>query len=333
MSTHISNPDLLTIKDNWPGTPLDEKGRFVNHEHPFEPKFSDLIKWVTGPKPQKKAKKEDDFSPETDDSGAFLEGDEDCIVWLGHASFYIRLSGITFLTDPVFYNIPFTRRISHIPIAPEKLRGIDYLLISHDHRDHCQKQSLQLLAKNNPKMKVMAGLEMEMVLEEYTGGLPVQTAGWYQQFRMAHEEVELFFLPSRHWGRRHLTDTNKRLWGAFVFRHKGKTIYFSGDTGYGSHLKEVKELFEEGVDVCIIGIGAFRPEWFMSPNHISPSDAVKASNEMGARYFIPMHYGTFDLSNEPSGEPIGIARRLADEGRLKGTLCEPVLGRPVDKIF
>lgn len=333
MPNNVSNPDLRTIKQDWQGNPLDKNGRFVNHEYPFWPHTSDILKWMLEPKPQKEAKKQDTYQPDAVGSADFLTGAEDCIVWLGHASFFIRLSGVTFLTDPVFYGIPFVKRIAPFPFDPEKLTDIDYLLISHDHRDHCQKKSIRLLAQNNPDMKILSGLNMTMLLDMYTTGLPVQEAGWYQQYRLDHVGVEAYFLPSRHWSRRHLTDTNKRLWGAFVIRTPDITIYFSGDTGYGSHLEEVKQLFPEGIDVCIIGIGAFRPEWFMSPNHISPRDAVKGCNEMGATTFIPMHYGTYDLSNEPPSEPIEMVRRLKDEEILQANLREPVLGKPIDEIF
>ncbi|MGB5977577.1 MAG: MBL fold metallo-hydrolase, partial [Cyclobacteriaceae bacterium] len=237
MPKNTSNPDLPTIKEGWQGNPLDDKGRYQNHEYPFWPHTSDLLKWVREPKPQKEAKKQDTFRPESDSSGDFLEGTEDCIVWLGHATFYIRLSGVTFLTDPVFYSIPLVERVAPFPIDPARLTDIDYVLVSHDHRDHCQKKSLRLLAAGNPGMKVLSGLNMTMMLDMYTEGLPVQEAGWYQQYQLDHAGVEVYFLPSRHWSRRHLTDTNQRLWGAFVFKTPEKTIYFSGDTGYGSHLK------------------------------------------------------------------------------------------------
>jgi L-ascorbate metabolism protein UlaG (beta-lactamase superfamily) len=147
----------------------------------------------------------------------------------------------------------------------------------------------------------------------------VQTAGWYQQFNTDSQMVKISFLPARHWSRRGLSDTNRHLWGSFVVEAGGKKIFFSGDTGYGNHFKQVGSLFN-GIDICIIGVGAYKPEWFMSPNHISPSDAVKAANEMNAKICIPMHYGTFDLSDEPMGEPEKILLKEKEEARLDAEL-------------
>jgi L-ascorbate metabolism protein UlaG (beta-lactamase superfamily) len=144
---------------------------------------------------------------------------------------------------------------------------------------------------------------MDNILRQWNVKNELQTAGWYQKYNTTHTQVEVFFLPARHWSRRGLTDTNKRLWGSFLLQTNDTKIYFSGDTGYGSHLKEVKDLFGD-IDYFICGIGAYKPEWFMHPNHISPKDALKAANEMQAKYFVPMHYGTFDLSDEPISEPI-----------------------------
>jgi L-ascorbate metabolism protein UlaG (beta-lactamase superfamily) len=109
-------------------------------------------------------------------------------------------------------------------------------------------------------------------------------------------------MPAQHWAKRGLFDYNEHLWGAFVIQSENITIYFSGDTGYNTHLKEVGDYFN--VDYCIIGIGAYQPEWFMKQNHISPKDALRAAEEMRAKKMIPMHFGCFDLSDEPVMEPI-----------------------------
>ena len=128
-----------------------------------------------------------------------------------------------------------------------------------------------------------------------------------------------------------MSDENKRLWGAFLIRSKDKTIYFSGDTGYGSHFKEVKELFGN-IAVAIIGIGAYKPEWFMHPNHVSPQDAVKGFHEVGAKIFIPMHYGTFDISDEPVGEPLRIVEALERENKIQGKVKALSLGESFEEF-
>jgi L-ascorbate metabolism protein UlaG (beta-lactamase superfamily) len=109
------------------------------------------------------------------------------------------------------------------------------------------------------------------------------------------------------------------LWGAYVFRTKNKTIYYGGDSGYGNHFADAKKLFST-IDIAILGVGAYKPEWFMHPNHISPQDAVKAFHDLGAKTFIPMHYGTFDISDEPVGEPARLLKELEKNKAINGEL-------------
>ena len=93
-------------------------------------------------------------------------------------------------------------------------------------------------------------------------------------------------------------------------------MYFSGDSGYGSHFKQVGQLFP-GLDVALMGAGAYAPRWFMGPNHQDPAQAVSAFHDTGAKILVPMHYGTLDLSDEPVGEAPTLLRQLATAGRLQ----------------
>jgi L-ascorbate metabolism protein UlaG (beta-lactamase superfamily) len=321
ITSFTSNPKLKTIlpPERWKGTPVDEKGLFANHEFPFWPKFGDVWKWQTTANPDKTAKKTETFKLQIHKGDSWLTAKEDMIVWLGHASYFIRLAGKTLLIDPVLGDLSFmVKRISELPVAPEKLANMDYILLSHDHRDHADEASMKLIAPLNKNAKYLTSLKLDTLLGEWTGSKDIQAAGWYQEYE-TDESLKITFVPTRHWCRRGLTDTNQILWGGFVIQGAGKTIYFGGDTGYGSHLKEVKEIFGE-IDFYLVGVGAYKPEWFMSPSHMSPQSAVKAANEMEAKTMIPMHYGTFDLSDEPTGEPYRILQDLEKSGKIKGKL-------------
>jgi L-ascorbate metabolism protein UlaG (beta-lactamase superfamily) len=312
------NPTLYTCKTGWPGTPINAHGRFVNHEHPYIPALSAVLKWKLGPKPQQHEKAADTFRLKIQHQTNFIHDTADCIVWLGHASFFIRLAGINMLIDPIFYDIPFTHRYTPAPFTPDVLPPLDYLLISHDHRDHCQEESIKKIIKLNPSAAILTGLRMEKLLRPWAGRAPIQTAGWYQQYTTS-PALNIYYLPTRHWGKRGITDTNKRLWGAFVFQTKDHTVYFSSDTGYGSHFSDARKIFPN-IGTAIIGVGAYKPEWFMHPVHISPTDAVQAFHELGAKVLIPMHYGTFNLSDEPIGEPVRVLRALEAAGKIQGEL-------------
>jgi L-ascorbate metabolism protein UlaG (beta-lactamase superfamily) len=312
------NPTLYTCKQGWPGTPMDGMGRFMNHEYPYTPALSNVLKWKFGAKPQQQEKQADTFRLKTQHDTHFIEDTTDGIVWLGHASFFIRLAGINILIDPIFYDIPLTQRYTPAPFTPEMLPPLDYLLISHDHRDHCQEESIRRILALHPSASILTGLQMEKLLRPWAGRAPIQMAGWYQQY-LTSPTLNIYFLPARHWAKRGIFDTNKRLWGAFVLQSQHHTLYFSSDTGYGSHFADAREVFPN-IDIAIIGVGAYKPEWFMHPVHISPADAVRAFHDLGAKVLVPMHYGTFNLSDEPIGEPVRVLRALEKQGKIQGML-------------
>lgn len=323
---YVSNPDLsgMQLPFDWKGTPVDKNGRFVNHEFPHVYSFLELLKWKFQRNPQKAEKEADTWYPEIVHNDQFLQSGEDCIVWFGHASFFIRLAGVNILIDPVFYDILLIKRRTPFPIDPAKLRGLDYILVSHNHMDHCDKRSLQLLAENNPQATYLTGLKMDGLLEQFTGSKQVQAAGWYQQYD-TEPRIKVFYLPARHWSKRGLRDVNSQLWGAFVIQGGGKTIHFASDSGYGSHFKDVGRIFPV-IDYSIVGIGAYKPAFFMAQAHISPADAVKAVNDMNAKVMIPMHYGTFDLSDEPMSDPIKVLQGLEQQGAIHGCLEQLKIG-------
>jgi L-ascorbate metabolism protein UlaG (beta-lactamase superfamily) len=324
MSTQQLNPALSFIRSDWDGNPTDANGRFLNHEFPFTTGFKDVWKWQTGPKPYREAKKRDTWKPALHQDATVLHSQGDCLVWLGHAWFFMRIDGINILLDPVLYKIPLVKQIVENPFQAHAFPPIDLLLLSHDHRDHMDKRSITELAKLNPEMQIVTGLKMTTLLRKWCRN-PIVEMGWYQQFHLPGTSLKLTYLPTRHWSRRYLNDTNTRLWGAFMLQNNTRTIYFGSDSGYGSHFKELNTLFPN-IDIAMLGIGAFRPEWFMHQAHMSPWDAAKAFNDSGATTFLPMHYGTLDLSDEASGEPISVIRQLEADKQISGNVLVPNIG-------
>lgn len=308
-----SNPELNTIKEGWDGNPMDNEGFYVNHEFPFNNDFTRLIKWQLDKNPQKDEKKSDTFRLKVRDANAFLNSKQDGIIWIGHSTFLIRMNGKLIITDPIF-TVPsfFMKRFSKLPIKPESIQNLDFILVSHDHYDHLNKESIELLVKNNPGVKILAGLEVGKFMTDWLNGCQYQEAGWYQQYDITPDDITITYLPTRHWSSRGIGGVNNRLWGAFMIQSESYSIYFGGDSGYGSHFAEVNELFG-APDLAIIGIGAYKPEWFMGPAHTSPSDGLKGAVDMKATAILPMHYGTFDLSDEPIGEPYREIHRIHKE--------------------
>jgi L-ascorbate metabolism protein UlaG (beta-lactamase superfamily) len=301
---YINNPLLktLTAPSDWRGTPVDLKGRFINLYHPFYPSTIDLIRWKFQRNEFKIEKKAEIWNPPVFKDYSWLDESDDIIVWIGQSTFYIRINGISILTDPVFGDILSVKRRSDIPLDIRRLTNLDYVLVSHDHRDHLDGNSLRMLSEINPNVKYLAGLNMESLIFKYTKSSNINVAGWYQQYN-TDERTTITFIPSRHWSKRGLFDTNRRLWGGFLIEADGKRLLFGGDSGYDIHYKQFSDLFGS-FDYAILGIGAYAPSWFMSPNHQSPTEAVRAFADLKANRFIPMHYGTFDLSDEPMASPL-----------------------------
>lgn len=315
-SHRVRDEQLHTTKADWPGNALDQSNRFMDERNPFLPNTLDLIKWRFGARPFAEEKKNDPWRVEVKDPSAFLASDNDGIMWLGHATFYIRLKGVAILTDPVFGEPAVLRRVVAVPSPLEKIRDVDYVLLSHDHRDHMDEETLRAIAVKFPNAAFLAGLRSEDVLNEWkTPTNPVLTAGWFQQFDLP-QDIKIYFHPVRHWSRRFLLDTNWRLWGSFVIQQNDTTIYFGGDSGYAEHYRELSELYP-GIDYLLVGIGAYEPRWFMYPNHNSPEDALTGFRDSGARTLIPMHHGTFDLSDEPPSQPLRLLLEAANRAGIR----------------
>ena len=315
MSGFLTNPLLETrAPTGWQGCPLDAKGRFQNLNHPFWPEFSKLWRWQTTTNPQKKEKKLDNWLPEILADGDFLNRKDDCLVWLGHASFFIRLHGIGFLIDPVMGKASVVKRHVPFPYPASIAKAASYLLISHDHRDHLDTPSLKKMAQENPNMKVLTGLGMKKLLQSCLGGMEIEEAAWYQKFTLCRE-FPVWFLPNRHWSRRSLNDTNERLWGGFLLEAPGQPLYFMSDSGYDSHFADIGNLFP-GIRLAIMGIGAYSPEWFMHPSHMKPEDSWKAFLDLKAEQMVPMHFGTFDLADEPLREPLVRLKACAEASKI-----------------
>lgn len=312
---YTRNENLKTVKADWKGTPLDEKGRFVNNEFPYLPRITKMLRWTLSSNPQKQEKLNDTARLPVLDPTEFLHGEKDGVLWLGHASFFIRLNGKSILLDPVFGEPRFLKPLVTMPSPIDQIKRVDYVFLSHDHRDHTDESSIRAIAQKFPNAKFFGGLRMEELLKDWVqSSNELQSAGWYQQFNLSDENVKVTFLPVRHWCRRGLFDTNHILWGGYVIEGAGKTIYFSGDSGFGSHYKEAAEVFPE-IDYFLIGIGAYKPRFMMEENHNTPDEAVKAFTDAKAKTLIPMHYGRFDMADEPPSEPL---RFLKEEAAKQG---------------
>jgi L-ascorbate metabolism protein UlaG (beta-lactamase superfamily) len=322
---HTYNPKLPydRVPSDWKGTPRLSNGLFQNLHHPFEASLAAVVKWKFSKNPQEEEKKTDKRRLEVHQMPNPLPSGKDQLIWLGHASYLMRLAGVTILTDPVWIDNWALKRHSKLPLVPDQLGKVDYILVSHDHRDHCDEATLRLLGKLMPQATILTGMNMSPLLKPWMPKNPIQEAGWFQSYDLK-ESLRITFVPTRHWSRRGLTDTNQRLWGGYFIESGDRSIYFMSDSGYDPHFKLIADTMGSP-DYAIMGVGAFKPEWFMHPVHTSPMDAARAFMEMGGKHFIPMHFGTFDLSNEPLLEPLDWLK--ANPVAVDGRMIYPVVGR------
>ena len=330
---YVFNPDLPIIKEGWKGNPITQKGRFLNHEHPFIPSFREIAKWKSKPNPDAGRKRSDKWRLQVDPIHSIKEIEDNTITWLGHASFLIKMNNVTILTDPIISSpSALMPRFSPFPIPKKELKDIDVLLISHDHRDHVDARSLKRIFKQNPDASVYTGLGMTSLLKNWTVNNKITEAGWFQSLPELNG-LQLTYLPCRHWGKRWLNDTNTRLWGSFMITSKDWKVFYGSDSGYGSHYKEIQELYSY-VDISMIGIGAYKPEWFMHPSHTSPKDAYQIAKDLNSKGIFPMHYGTFDLSDEAISDPYENIQKVAnaEEGGPALLLGHPGKPYPISSV-
>lgn len=243
-------------------------------------------------------------------------GEDVRVTYINHATFLIQVGGVNILTDPVFSErtspVSFIgpKRIHDPGIAFDNLPPIDVVIISHDHYDHLDLESINKLIKRD-KPSVYMGLG---VAERLKPSRHTVEMDWGESIQITNT-FKLWFLEVQHFSGRTLTDRNSTLWGGFMLEVAGKKIYFGGDSGYGEHYKQAFEQFG-AVDLAFIPIGAYAPRKFFKPIHLNPYEAVQAHKDLHAKFSIGMHYGTFQLSAEPFDEPLKLLEQAKQEASL-----------------
>jgi L-ascorbate metabolism protein UlaG (beta-lactamase superfamily) len=307
----MRNPDLHTIRHGYTGNTF-RQGRF--HEPYMSAAgrtFWPALKWKLSRNPRAQEKREDPFRLVVRPLARVPE--EDCLVWLGHASFLLRAAGRTLLLDPCLRGPRLLKRLAPVPLDLEGL-AVDYVLVSHGHYDHLDLATLAELGAAG----ALVPLRLGALAQEANPALAVQEAGWYQRYDTG-PDLAVTLLPAQHWHRRGLNDYNASLWGSFLVQWGGRSLFFAGDTGYNGHFKEIRDQVGP-VDFALLPIGAYDPPFLMRPSHLNPEEALRAFQDLQAGALVPMHYGTFDLSDEPPGEPLRRLRAAADQEGLTGAL-------------
>ena len=238
------------------------------------------------------------------------------LTYLKHASLMIQDAGSRILIDPVFDSpFWFMRDFTPLDFDPSRMPAPDHVLITHGHYDHLDTASL---ARLPPDTHVVSPPGYSDVLDE--AGLGRRTAlDWFEGFRDGDREIIL--LPCHHWTMRNpVAGPNRGLWGSYLIRTaSGPTIYISGDTAYFDGFDQIGAEFD--IDLAVFNLGAYEPRWFMAPSHIDPAETVRAFRELNAKKLMIMHWGTFQLGDEPVYLP---PQHLREEMRKAGLLSRLV---------
>ncbi len=241
---------------------------------------------------------------------------EPSITWIGHSTFLIQLNGLNIVTDPVWARrMALQKRLSPPGVRLSDMPEVDVVLVSHSHYDHLHMGSLRRLP-GQKHMLVPAGLKSKLALRGFRDTTELH---WWEDEQ--HRKVKFTFVPAQHWTRRNPWDKNLSHWGGWVIQpDNGPTVYFAGDSGYFRGFSDIGSKFE--IDIALMPIGAYDPEWFMSAQHVSPEESLQAFLDLGAQYFVPMHYGAFKLADDTPKEALE---------RLESARCS--MGLPEERLF
>ena len=241
------------------------------------------------------------------------------LTWIGHATLLLEFDGLNVLVDPILseraspFGFAGPKRAVPPALPAGGLPPIDVVLVSHNHYDHLDEQTVRgLLRQPSGEPLFIVPLGIDRWLKDI-GARRTHALDWWDSTEVKGAAIHL--TPAQHWSSRSLWDRNRTLWGGFVVRRDGFSFYYSGDTGYWAPMfQQIHERFG-GFDLAALPVGAYAPRWFMREQHIDPNEAVQVLRDVGARQAIGVHWGTFELSDEPLDEPMRtVPKALTDAG-------------------
>jgi len=284
----------------------DEDGRFFTPWAESARSAWRIVQWTLSPSPY--SGRDAPLPGVVPNDGAYLARPDaaDSVTWVGHSTFAIQDGGDVVLTDPHFTKralLPARHQAPGIPV--ESVPAQAAALISHNHYDHLDAYSVALLPKD---LAWFVPLGLADWFRE-RGRENVVELDWWQSAQ--HGRWNFTCLPSQHWSRRVEQSENESLWCSWLITSPEHTYYFAGDTGYFSGFKEFGRKFPD-IDVALMPIGAYAPRWFMSFAHMDPAQSLQAFRDLGAKSMIGMHWGTFDLTDEPVGYAAVELREVLD---------------------
>lgn len=248
-------------------------------------------------------------------------------IWFGHSTLLLNLDGKIVLIDPVFggHASPFSfmiKRFQAPVLKLEELPHVDVIVISHDHYDHLDKSTIEYFSDKSTGFIVPLGVGRD--LEDWgVKASRIVELNWGQN--VSHNGITFTATPARHFSGRGLFNRNKTLWASWVIKGKTESVFFSGDSGYGNHFKEIGLRYGP-FDVTFIENGQYNERW---PDvHMQPEETLQAHLDLNGKLFVPIHWGMFDLAPHNWSEPVERSYKMATAWDIP--FLVPKLGQVVD---
>ncbi|EOB3584491.1 MBL fold metallo-hydrolase [Vibrio vulnificus] len=253
-----------------------------------------------------------------------LPVEKDLVIWLGHSSFYVHLGRKRILIDPVLssYASPFSFMIKAFDgtsvYSVDDLPNIDALLISHDHWDHLDYDTVTAIRSSVETVFVPLGVGAHFESWGFEQQ-QIREADWYDTLNIG-DSLSIHLTPARHYSGRGLSN-RKTLWGGFVLESDQQRLLFAGDSGYGVHFKALGEQFGS-FDLVALDMGQYDPRWPYI--HMTPEQASQAATDLNSKVLLPAHIGRFTLAKHDWREPFEKITELSSHTSYQ--LATPVIG-------
>ncbi len=309
--------------------------RFFSPVNNVDKGFLDFLKWKWGS--DDKAAWPDWRDLEKQEPAKIPGPNQISTTYINHATHLIQMGGVNVLTDPIFSKraSPVSwagpKRVHDPAIEINQLPKIHLVLISHNHYDHMDVDSIRKISEvHQPLFLVPLG---NKALIEEMGAKNIVEIDWWEElpsvpeFPTVFASVRVTLVPVQHWSSRGFFDRNRALWGGFVLQHAGLKIFFAGDTGYGAVFSEIRKRM--GImDLSLLPIGAYEPRWFMKEQHMNPEDAVQAHIDLESKFTLGTHFGTFQLTDEGIDDPVnGLREALKEKSISESQFVAPKPGQ------
>lgn len=280
--------------------------KFLNGEGYNEQGFRQLLKWATNRAPGVWTELKEGDVEYGNKPASRISDSTHVITYINHSTFLIQLDNLNIITDPVYSErvSPFSfagpKRMRPPGIRFEDLPKIDVVLISHNHYDHLDIDTIKKIRDAfDPLFITPLGVDLYL---KKNGVSNTASLDWWEETQVS-ELIDIAAVQAQHFSSRGPFDRDKTLWAGFVIKSQQGNIYFAGDTGYNTFFKEIGERYAP-IKTALIPIGAYIPRWFMSPVHVDPVQGIQIHKDVKAELSIGMHFGTFPLADDGHDDPI-----------------------------